>query len=123
MAFILSSCTNKKVEIKHIEFLTEVWGDSINGKSWRNRDDYFIIYNSRFSSGVQEKIDQIIKPYSDSFSSEFSNYSIILYKESKYADTNYIKSFPKGLYYKALLDDKPFKTILWSSGHRLDVNK
>lgn len=123
IAFMLISCSNRQVKIKHINFLTEVWGDTTNGKNWRNRDDYFIIYNSWSSNGLQEQIDQTIKPYVDSFSSKFSNYTITLYKESKYADTTYIKSFPERLYYKALLDDKPYMTLQWYSGHLINTGK
>ena len=117
LLLILSSCINSKTQIIHIDYLTEVDTSRANGRIQINKQDYCIIYHSHDSIQLDEEINRIIKPYSDSFSDKFDNYQIFLYKESRFADTSYIKSFGKDYYYKALLDEKPYAELHWWTGH------
>lgn len=114
---LLLAC--KRTQIKHVNILREAESISVNGHHQKNRIDYFIIYKSLISSVSKPLVEATIKPYVDSFSTTYNNYTILLYNESRGADTLYIKSFGEGYYYKALLGEAPYMEFSWWAGKLL----
>lgn len=48
---------------------------------------------------------------------------MFFYKESKYANLDYIKQFPKNLKYKALQGEKPLVSYKWMGGNLIGIFK
>ena len=114
--YCLLSCTEKNIDIRHIPYLTEINTVFVNGNLQKNRVDYFVIYYFNDSKKTKDLLNSFTKNYSDSFKHQYDNYSILLFKESKYVDTSYIKSFGENFYYKAVFDVKPDFIFQWWEG-------
>ena len=112
---VFSSCNNAQVLIKHV--LTETDSVRLEKRIQVNRYDNFILYN--YNQADSSRVKLVVKLYSDSFSKKFDNYVISFYRNSKFADTNYIKQFDQKYAYKALIDEQPFFEFRWWSGHLL----
>lgn len=109
----------EQVYIKHIDSLTEIDTVQAGSKLQYNRSDYFIVFNYAKNDQSHTAIEKYVLQYSNDFSKKFDNYHIYFYKKSSAADTNYIRSFPEGKSYKALLDETPLVEYQWHEGKLL----
>lgn len=116
LAFFLIACREKRMYVRHIDLLTEIDTVTTERNVQYNRSDYFIVFNYKKNDQSLAIIKKYMTEYSSNFSKEFDNYHIFFYKNSGMIDTNYIKSFPKGKSYKALLDETPLLEYQWYEG-------
>jgi hypothetical protein len=77
-----------------------------------SRTDYFLI-----ETYPTIKIDEVLKEYVnkklDSTLLKLDQYDMVFYGKSSKVNVEYITSFPEGLRYKAVEDEKPLKTYTW----------
>ena len=120
IGFLLSCSFNfNDCSIVHVNQLTDIDSFNVGHHTQINRDDNFIVYNFHQTKRDSLEIYKYARTYSDSFSKKYDNYRAIFYKESKFADTIYVKDFGTKYAYKALLDEKPLMEFQWWSGRLL----
>ncbi|MGN6213291.1 hypothetical protein [Parafilimonas sp.] len=116
---LVFACKEEQVYIKHIDSLTEIDTVQAGSKLQYNRSDYFIVFNYAKNDQSHTAIEKYVLEYSNDFSKKFDNYHIYFYKKSSATDTNYIRNFPGGKSYKALLDETFLFEYQWYEGKLL----
>ena len=115
LGFISVRCNSQSEKITPLTMLSE--SDTIkHGKvEVASRIDYFLI-----DTYPTIKIDEVLKEYINkkinSTLLKLDQYDMVFYGKSSKVNVEYITSFPEGLRYKAVEDEKPLRTYTWFKG-------